>query len=109
MTGRCLHGLPSLEGGGQTGVRVSVEQLTSPECSISLSRVLEDALGFVLILSLSPANLVGSPTCVCTETNKLFRRRNAALGCSVRALLLFTVFLFPFLTCVSLNALSSPV
>lgn len=55
MTGRCLHRLPFLEGGGQTAVRVSVEQLTSPECSISLSHVLEDALSFVLILSLSPA------------------------------------------------------
>lgn len=60
MTGRCLHRLPFLEGGGQTGVRVSVEQLTSPECSISLSHVLEDALGFVLIVSES-GYLVGSP------------------------------------------------
>ena len=53
--------------------------------------------------------LDGQPTCASAEKLEKVFQKNTALCCSARVFCFFTVSLFSFLTCISINALSSPV
>ena len=53
--------------------------------------------------------LDGQPTWASAEKLEKVFQKNTALCCSARVFCFFTVSLFSFLTCISINALSSPV